>query len=104
MRIGQFKDPTGSSYMSDIEELYRAKMKSWRMSPLTASPSPPRGEGSRVGVVVGLFATVQFDTRSRTMATDTLIAGRLYIRGEWSAPRADFASTNPALLSQTVGQ
>jgi len=32
------------------------------------------------------------------------VAGRLYVNGEWSAPRADFPSTSPADLGEVVGQ
>src|SRR5437763_11867247 len=31
------------------------------------------------------------------------VAGRLYVNGEWSAPRADFPSTSPANLDEVVG-
>ena len=31
------------------------------------------------------------------------VAGRLYVSGEWSAPRADFPSTSPANLDEVVG-
>jgi len=33
----------------------------------------------------------------------TLVSGRMLVAGEWSAPRSDFASTNPANLDETVG-
>jgi aldehyde dehydrogenase (NAD+) len=38
------------------------------------------------------------------MASDTPVAGRLYVNGSWSAPRADFISHNPANLAEAVGQ
>ncbi|HEY2787014.1 MAG TPA: aldehyde dehydrogenase family protein [Fimbriiglobus sp.] len=37
------------------------------------------------------------------MTSDAPVAGRLFANGEWSAPRADFTSHNPAKLSEVVG-
>ncbi len=37
------------------------------------------------------------------MPVDVPVLGRLFVNGEWSAPRADFASQNPANLAETVG-
>jgi aldehyde dehydrogenase (NAD+) len=37
------------------------------------------------------------------MSNDTPVRGRLFVAGEWSAPRADFVSNNPANLAEAVG-
>jgi aldehyde dehydrogenase (NAD+) len=37
------------------------------------------------------------------MSNDAPVRGRLFVNGEWSAPRADFSSQNPANLAEAVG-
>jgi aldehyde dehydrogenase (NAD+) len=37
------------------------------------------------------------------MTPDTPITGRLFVNGEWSVPRTDFLSQNPANLAEVVG-